>query len=99
MGAACIVNNMNEVHLAYKKLFLKYPGVDHIMAGFSCDGKDGYQDDTEFSSGFRILNIIRESRFTNVAVFVIREYGGEHLGSARFNTIKELADEALHLVF
>lgn len=99
MGAACIVHNMNEVHLAYRKLFLKFPGADHIIAGFSCEGKEGYQDDSEFSAGFRVLNVIRESKFTNVAVFVIREYGGLHLGPARFSIIKELAEDALQLVF
>lgn len=99
MGAACVVNSMNEVHLAYRKLFLKFPGADHIMAGFSCENKQGYQDDSEFSSGFRILNVIKESRFSNVAVFIIREYGGQHLGPTRFNMIKETAEEALQLVF
>lgn len=99
MGAACVVNNMNEVHLAYKKLFLKFPGVDHIVAGFSCEGKEGYQDDSEFSAGFRVLNVIRDTKFTNVAVFVIREYGGQHLGPARFTTIREVAEEALQLIF
>lgn len=99
MGAACVVNNMNEVHLAYRKLFLKYPGADHIMAGFSCAGKQGYQDDSEHSAGFRILNTIKDSRFSNVAVFIIREYGGQHLGPARFTVIKELSEEALQLIF
>lgn len=99
MGAACVVNSMNEVHLAYRKLFLKFPGADHIMAGFSCEGKQGYQDDSEFSSGFRILNVIKDSRFTNVAVFIIQEYGGLHLGPNRFNMIKEMAEEALQQIF
>lgn len=99
MGAACIVTSMNEVHLAYRKLFLKFPGADHIMAGFLVEGKEGYQDDAEFSAGFRILNVIKDSRFSNIAVFVIREYGGFHLGPSRFTTIKELAEDALQLIF
>lgn len=99
LAAACMVSNMNQVHLAYRKLFLQFPGADHIMAGFSCDGKEGYQDDSEFSAGFRILGVIRDSKFTNVAVFIIREYGGLHLGPARFTAIREMAEEALQLIF
>lgn len=99
MGAACIVESMNEVHLAYRKLFLKFPGADHIIAAFSCEGKQGYQDDSEFSAGFRVLNVINDTRFSNLAVFIIRDYGGEHLGPTRFTIIKELAEEAIQLIF
>lgn len=97
-AAACIVNNMNEVHLAYKRLFREFPAADHIAAAFDCQGESGYQDDSEYGSGYRLLNSIRDTKVGNLAVFVIRFYGGEHLGPARFTAIKDLAVEALQKI-
>lgn len=93
---ACITEKMNDVHLAYKKLFRENPEADHIAAAFNAEGTEGYQDDSEFGSGFRLLYTIRDSRLLNVAVFVVRHYGGEHLGPQRFAVMKELAEEALY---
>lgn len=89
---------LNDVHLAYKKLFREFPGADHIAAAFSAEGEEGYQDDSEFGSGYRLLNVIKDAKLLNVSVFVVRYYGGEHLGPQRFTVMKELAEEALHKI-
>lgn len=92
---ACVVTSLNEVHLAYKKLFRENPEADHIMAACATQGMEAYQDDGEFGAGFRLLYMIRESKLLDVAVFVVRHYGGEHLGPQRFTMIRETANEAL----
>lgn len=93
---ACVTEKMSDVHLAYKKLFRDYPGADHIAAAFNAEGEEGYQDDSEFGSGYRILRSIQDIKLLNVSVFVIRYYGGENLGPQRFAIMKELAEEALY---
>lgn len=95
MAAACVVENMDQVHLAYKRLFRENPSADHISAATIIAGEHHYQDDSEFGAGYRILNVIRSSKLEGIAVFVVRLYGGEHVGPARFNAIKEVAEEAL----
>lgn len=86
---------LNDVQMAYKRLFREFPGADHIAAAFNAEGEEGYQDDSEFGSGYRLLNVIREVKLFNTAVFVVRYYGGEHLGQQRFSVMKDLAEEAL----
>lgn len=93
---ACSADKMNTVHLAYKRLFREHPGADHIAAAFIVEGDDGYQDDSEFGSGFRLLHVLKEAKLFNTAVFVVRYYGGEHLGPQRFTVMKELAAEAIY---
>lgn len=92
---ACVVNKMNDVHLAYKKVYRDYPSADHVAAAYYTEGEGGYQDDSEFGSGYRLLNVIKDHKLGDVAVFLIRFYGGEHLGPQRFSVMKELASEAL----
>lgn len=45
---ACVTERMDDVRMAYKKLFRKFPDADHIAAAFSAEGSEGYQDDSEF---------------------------------------------------
>lgn len=94
-AAACVVDKMNDVHLAYKRLFREYPEADHIVAASIVEGEGAYQDDAEYGAGHRLLNILRDYKLGNVALFVIRHYGGENIGSLRFTVMKEAAEEAL----
>lgn len=94
-AVAVITEKLNGVHLAYKKMFQDNPAADHIIAAFSAEGSLGYQDNSEHGAGFRVLNVIQNHHLSNIAVFVIREYGGENLGPQRFITIKDLAAKAL----
>lgn len=95
-AAACVASKMNDVHLAYKKVFQENPGADHIVAACSSEGTQGYQDDGEFGAGHRILKVINDAKLGDIAVFVIRDYGGENLGPTRFAVMKDLAAEAIY---
>lgn len=92
---ACVVEKMEDVRMAYKRLFRENPEADHISAAFSAGNCEAYQDDGEFGAGFRLLNIIRSAKLLNVAIFMVQHYGGEHLGPIRFTLIKSTAEEAL----
>lgn len=94
-AAACTVDSMNDIHLAYKRLFREFPEADHIVAAANYQQEEMFQDDSEFGAGYRLLNIIRDFHLGNVAVFVIRHYGGEHVGPMRFAIMKDVAEEAI----
>lgn len=94
-AAAAILDSLNDVHLAYIKMFQLYPHADHIVAAFAVEDQEGYQDNGEFGAGYRVLNVIRDAKLFNVAVFVIREYDGQHLGPQRFDIIRDLSQKAL----
>lgn len=95
LAAACYANTMDEVRLAYRKLFKRHPNADHISAAYSVQREIGYQDDMESGSRFRLANVIQDHRIGNIAVFIIRFYGGENLGAARFSIMKEAASEVI----
>lgn len=94
-AAACVATKINDVHLAYKKVFQANPAADHIVAAFVSEGTSGYQDNSEYGARFRVLKTIQDFNLGDVAVFVIRDYGGQHLGPSRFATMKQVAEEAL----
>lgn len=94
-AVSVVTPTLNDVHLAYIKMFQTYPHADHVVVAYSAEGDLGFHDDGEFGAGYRILNIIKDSHLRDVSLFVIREYGGEHLGPARFDVMKSLAAKAL----
>lgn len=79
-AVAVNVPKLNDVHLAYMKMFQPYPQADHIVAAFATENEEGFQDNGEFGAGHRVLAVITDSKLYQAAVFVIREYGGQHLG-------------------
>lgn len=94
-AAACAVENMNDVHLAYKKLYREFPAADHISVTCVVAGEEAHEDDSEFGAGVRLLEVIRASHLGDIAIFMIRVFGGELIGPMRFNYIREVAEEAL----
>lgn len=94
MAAALAVENMSEVHAAYKRLFREFPEADHIVTSCIVNGESAFRDDSEFGAGHRMLNILFDHKLGNVVLFVIRHYG-EHIGPMRFAVMREVAEEAL----
>ena len=81
----------SDVRKAYKKIRQENPSMDHIMVGFNIvhNGENmyGHADDGEHGGGFKIQDYLRKADMKHVAVFVIRKFGGEHLGQKRFDLI------------
>lgn len=97
---AAKVTTIEEVRIAYRKLRVKYADANHIMSAFRLNPPNGpynqeANDDGEHAGGRTILNVLQESQSTNVAVFIIRFYGGRHLGATRFEIIRSLSQAAL----
>ena len=98
MAYATKVSNIHEVRRAYRKIRILYPCADHVVAAYLLRNNSGYQDDNEHGAGYRLLAAIRDHRQdlkTNYAVFVVRIYGGTHLGSQRFTLINKAGQDAL----
>ena len=99
-GLCAKASNRVEIRRAYKKARIMFPGATHIMAGYAYkQSKDrieyGRDDDGEWGGSHRIVEAIKSANASNVVVFVIRQYGGEHLGGSRFKHIKACAEKAL----
>ena len=65
------------------------------MAGYKLVGTnkaydEDYCDDGEIGGGARILNYISSENIENISIFVVRYYGGQHLGPRHYEIIWEL---------
>ena len=84
-----------EVRRAYHKIRRTHPGATHVIAAYKLRSHSGYQDDEEHTAGHKLVKEIERKKMINVAVFVVRDYGGTHLGHKRFSIICEAAEQAL----
>ncbi len=101
-AVAVKASNAPEVRRAYVKMRQTYPSATHIMAAYKFEQNGtvfyGYQDDKEFGGSHKIAECIDNSNKMGVAVFVMRKYGGVHIGKSRFEHITFCANEALGLL-
>lgn len=97
IGLATKVENEEQVQLAYRKVRQMYPSYDHVMLGYRIrpNESEGYQDDGEHAAGMKIHAKITDMRCHGVAVFVVRNFGGIHIGSLRFDCISSVTESAL----
>lgn len=96
------VNTVQEVNDAYVAVYQRYPAADHIMAAYALKHgqilKQGSCDDGEHGASNRIKRLIFEEHSKNTAIFVVRKYGGVHLGFGRFAAIEQVTRNALSML-
>lgn len=99
IALALKVHSAKEVQTAYKAVAQRYPATDHIMLGYALREnkvlKSGSCDDKEYGAGVRIKKTIFETKARNTAVFVLRKFGGVHLGFQRFKIIENITKTAI----
>lgn len=102
VGVAVKVHSVQEVRQAYVAVAQRHPTVDHIILGYALkeEGKlkVGFCDDKEYGAGSRVKDTIFEGKARNTAVFILRKFGGLHLGYGRFEVIQRVARKAIELL-
>ena len=83
-----------EARRAYRKVKSLHPASTHVIGVFRIKNKEAFQDDGEHSAGHRVLKAIQEKSWNNIAIFVIRNYGGIQLGPKRHELINQVAIQA-----
>ena len=95
---AASADSINDVRALYKAI-LSNPWnaqAHHNSLGYSlftplgARTTDGYCDDGEHGMGRFIRDTLHELNAKNIVIFVTRRFGGKHLGSKRFEVVKEL---------
>lgn len=66
----------------------KLPGIDFTKM-------QGSIDDGEHAGGRVLLKLLLREQAFNKAVFVVRYFGGKHIGPQRFNIIERVAESSL----
>lgn len=103
VGLAVETKSIEEVNLAYKAVVQRYPYMDHVMMGYRVTTPDGEIlhggcDDTEYGGGSCVENQLYAMKQNNIATFVVRRYGGIHLGVDRFQTIRAMTSMAVKIL-
>lgn len=108
IGLATKVHSLEEMKNAYIAAVQRYPSADHVMAAYAFKDRTssdrqthlhhGSCDDREYGASIKIKNVLFEQRAKNTAIFVVRKYGGVHLGIDRFRSIQTVALQALDLL-
>ena len=88
-------SSMTEVRRAYIKMKQLYPDATHIPTAYIIKNGEGYQDDREHSASSKMLNVLKNNDIQNLAVFVVRYYGGIHLGPTRHQMIQDAIIEVI----
>lgn len=94
-AVAVKTNNTEDAIRAYRKVKQLHPSADHIMMAYTIQAKIGLQDDGEHNGAIRIHATLQERKLNNIIAFVIRRYGGVHIGAARFECITEVVNDVL----
>lgn len=102
VGLAVRVQSVQDTNLAYKAVMQRFPFMDHVMLAYRFredqDIKIGHCDDGEYGGGAAIAKFLQEQKLRNTAVFVVRRYGGIHLGFDRFKEIVKAAQKATQVL-
>lgn len=102
VGLAVEVKSVQETQAAYKAAMQRFPYMDHVMMAYQLREKDtikkGSCDDSEYGGGGVIAKFLQDNKMRNIAVFVVRRYGGIHLGFDRFQAIEKTAEAAVQLL-
>ena len=101
-GVAAKVQSVQDARRAYTQVRINDPSATHIIAAYKLGGENGacdFCDDGEHGGGVRVKKAIEDEKRCGVCVFVVRHYGGEHLGYRRFDHIVASAKSALSALY
>ncbi len=89
--------DIKSVRQAYKGIIAdpKRGSASHNVLAYKVGNDVGWIDDGEHGGGRFLATWIKIQKYDNIAVIVTRQYGGEHLGSRRFELMKQVAKEAV----
>ena len=96
----CKVSTYSDVRRAYQHFKRCYADASHISMAYKLDGTHKAYDadfinNSEHGLGRRLLQIITSREITSVAAFMIRYFGGIHIGPKCFQITQNLVEQAL----
>ena len=99
-GFSVIAGKIDNIRDAYMKLKHQFGHARHIVCAYRLPGKNfaamsDFVDDGEHGMGQTLLKMLCDAQIFNRAVFVIRYYGGEHLGPSRYQAYLDAAQSAI----
>ena len=93
---------IQHIENCYMKLRKDFMTASHISMGYQIDDTEsttpvqGAVSDGEHQADGRLISTMFRSEMNNIAVFVIRRYGGVHIGGTHLTLIQKAAMEAIN---
>ena len=100
VGYTTTPKTMEEVNLAYAKIKGLHTEARHIVSACRLPGRNfhinqDYYDDDEHNGGSYLLKLLVSCEIQNHAVFVVRNYDGEHIGQRRYQAMFDVVASAV----
>ena len=100
LGYTSAVKSLSDVNVIYSKLRSLFTEARHITCAFTIPHRvfqnhQDFYDDEEHNGGSFLLQLLTESKIQNRAIFVVRLYDGTHIGSKRYDAMRDAAKSAL----
>ena len=94
------VKSTKDVDNAYRKIKIKNADASHIICVYRLENPIGpyHQqaiDDGDHGMGRAALKVLKKKEAVNICVFIVRNYGMQHLGKRRLEIVEFLAERAL----
>ena len=99
-GFSLCAGKIETIRDGYYKLREKFADARHIACAYRLPGRNfavlqDYEDDDEHGAGRALLSMLVAADIFNRAVYVVRFYGGQHIGPAHFQAYVEAAQSAI----
>lgn len=96
---------INDVRALYRAILMQPQNMSatHNVAAYRLEAPhagftdDGFNDDGDYGIGRAARDKLQSLEKTNLAIFITRYYGGEHLGPKRFSAVQDLVARAVEL--
>ena len=90
------VQSIQDINAAYYKIRCLHGCAHHILCAYQLPGCNGPVnqdciDDGEHSASINLLQYLKKHELLNMAIFVVRYYGGTKLGPSHFQMIMDAA--------
>ena len=104
VARAAEATTINDVRALYRAIMLNPENLSgtHNIAAYrlyspiGARSEDGFNDDGDFGFGRTVKDKLQKLNAKNIAVFITRYYGGEHLGPKRFTAVESLVEELVN---
>jgi hypothetical protein len=102
-GHSVPIKSVDDVIPAIKALYkdTRIAGASHVMYAYRVGKAEfsiaNFEDDGEWGAGRKIMEILDRNEVYNRLICVTRWFNGKHVGSLRFDTIRQLAQDAINI--
>ena len=100
MAYSMEITTLQDVNAGYAEVCRLNPDSLHVCCAYRIPGRDfiklqNFQDDGEAGAGRTMFQVLLHSKMFHRALYLVRYYGGKHLGPSRFQTITAACKSAL----